>query len=1091
MIVDLKQGDIKVIMVKDLSRLGRDYIGVGDYIEQIFPLMGVRFIAVNNSFDSMKLNNGTPGIEVAVSNLVNNMYSRDIAKKIRAALETNWKNGKATCTNVPFGYVWNKKGGQRWEIDPEAAACVKKVFELALSGRNTTQIAYGMNELNLPTPGLYAKRKNLLMGSNPIIAPDSEMLWNAAIVWRILRRYEYTGALVMGRRKKIDVNTTSVRTLPEDKWIIAENAHAAIVTKDEYYQAQKAIRNVTPIQYKVGDDFALKGKICCGNCNRQLRHERQYGEMVFYCGYKRSAGKFSKCYGGYYREYSVNAKVARAIKTVFYALDVVNQGMQKKQSITVRCMDIEDLEKQAEAIRVEQIKLYESYADGVLLRDAYIEKKKALSEKLAALQDSIRTEKEEQECADELDEEIRALTKQASEKTYIGGLTKECVDAFVSMVYLYDDQTMKIEFNCEDVIRRALEKYGVYQTLGFVLSNYFKETTRALRCLNRAYQISGNFIILETLALTYYQHSIRDAFIEEGSDKIDPARIHTDAIEKARDALLRVFSAADEMWLKGTFGRAGLQIFKCFYFMHDNFRIYKHYHDVMKYFDFPDGETKRDIQLCYLDVAIRKEPVNIDDYDALTDHDKKFYELAILLEAPMRLFNVGLDIQAPISEKELLNVLTDGEKRLQELIETQTDDRLGFDGVHTSFANLYGNGIMRFQWHAISEVKRHCESIKNPTGIESFQIYIDELETYDFKAIENRYKAFFEKYDDIISFEEWCHFYIRHGEYLKTKELYDSVFDERKYLIEDQPEYFYRSYIDFTLAHQFDLTPALRCFVEHSDEFKDIFIYMSFEMDLKFATCTFNDPDQMLDDVKILLDEGLYTEADYNEKCLIINMLNCRPVQAEQYAGWAHGMHPLLSSKYERMLLVWKGAQVMPNTHWNSMQQWIASQMFDVYKKEKWLRNPKDILFESCTSENKAIVVDLWTLYFFVKVQAQEVMSHFKTIYITYDTVSMALQEINQVNDDDIRRVLIHLQREGNVKLLSPTLEQQLTVRNPSYNFMEVHSACLLAQELNCPAFVGEFRFEIPEQLRSKVIRPDNLKEVMDCVMDKKLLEAE
>ena len=156
------------------------------------------------------------------------------------------------------------------------------------------------------------------------------------------------------------------------------------------------------------------------------------------------------------RFYDINYQLAQNED----ALDVVNQGMQEKQSITVRCVDIESLEKQAEAIRVEQIKLYESYADGVLLRDAYIEKKKALSEKLAALQDSIRTEKEEQECADELDEEIRALTKQASEKTYIGGLTKECVDAFVSMVYLYDDQTMKIEFNCEDVIRRALEKYG-------------------------------------------------------------------------------------------------------------------------------------------------------------------------------------------------------------------------------------------------------------------------------------------------------------------------------------------------------------------------------------------------------------------------------------------------------------------------------------------------------------------------------------------------------------------------------------------------------------------------------------------------------
>ena len=102
----------------------------------------------------------------------------------------------------------------------------------------------------------------------------------------------------------------------------------------------------------------------------------------------------------------------------------------------------------------------ESYADGILTRNEYLEKKKGLGEKLADLQEKIRIEEEEQETADELDEEIRSLTEQASQKTYIGGLTKECVDAFVSMVYLYDDQTMKVEFNCEDVIRRALEKYG-------------------------------------------------------------------------------------------------------------------------------------------------------------------------------------------------------------------------------------------------------------------------------------------------------------------------------------------------------------------------------------------------------------------------------------------------------------------------------------------------------------------------------------------------------------------------------------------------------------------------------------------------------
>ena len=400
MMQDVRTGKIQCIVVKDLSRFGRDYIETGSYLETIFPMLHVRFIAINDDFDNIRQSD-VDSLAVPIKNMVNSLYAKDISKKIRLSYQMRREKGIPTSWCTPYGYQLNEQGN-KFEAT-EDAKWVKLIYQWYLAGVSTNEIA---------------------------------------------------------RRKKIDVNTTSVRTLPEDKWIIAENAHAAIVTKDEYYQAQKAIRNVTPIQYKVGDDFALKGKICCGNCNRQLRHERQYGEMVFYCGYKRSAGKFSKCYGGYYREYSVNAKVARAIKTVFYALDVVNQGMQEKQSITVRCMDIEDLEKQAEAIRVEQIKLYESYADGVLRRDAYIEKKKALSEKLAALQDSIRTEKEEQECADELDEEIRALTKQASEKTYIGGLTKECVDAFVSMVYLYDDQTMKIEFNCEDVIRRALEKYG-------------------------------------------------------------------------------------------------------------------------------------------------------------------------------------------------------------------------------------------------------------------------------------------------------------------------------------------------------------------------------------------------------------------------------------------------------------------------------------------------------------------------------------------------------------------------------------------------------------------------------------------------------
>lgn len=380
MMQDIEKRNVNCIIVKDLSRFGRNYIETGRYLERIFPFMGVRFIAINDHYDSAEENDDKGRILIPFNNLINDTYCRDISLRVRSHLDVKRKEGQFIGSFAGYGYRKDPKDKNHLIIDEYAAGIVQEIFKSKLNGMSSQRIASHLNELGVLPPNEY-KRAN---------------------------GFNYTCGFQAG----------------------------------------------------LGDDFALKGKICCGNCNRQLRHERQYGEMVFYCGYKRSAGKFSKCYGGYYREHSVNAKVARAIKTVFYALDVVNQGMQEKQSITVRCVDIENLEKQAEAIRVEQIKLYESYADGVLLRDAYIEKKKALSEKLAVLQDSIRTEKEEQECADELDEEIRALTKQASEKTYIGGLTKECVDAFVSMVYLYDDQTMKIEFNCEDVIRRALEKYG-------------------------------------------------------------------------------------------------------------------------------------------------------------------------------------------------------------------------------------------------------------------------------------------------------------------------------------------------------------------------------------------------------------------------------------------------------------------------------------------------------------------------------------------------------------------------------------------------------------------------------------------------------
>ena len=495
MMQDVRTGKIQCIVVKDLSRFGRDYIETGSYLETIFPMLHVRFIAINDDFDNIRQSD-VDSLAVPIKNMVNSLYAKDISKKISLSYQMRREKGIPTSWCTPYGYQLNQQGNKLEAT--EDAKWVKLIYQWYLAGVSTNEIARRLEFLEVARPNERLNRK-LHEGDDPTYNK-----WHPSTVLRILNSSAYIGELVSGKTQTASYKGIGLHPVEKKEWHIVENAHEAIILKSDFEKVQarreqnKEKRERAMARSKATREKCynhLSGMVYCGCCRRNMTFERRvhgtvkethYG--VFICKRKKNTTPCAyhavpekmlmmvamdqihhlvstmceeeKLVKDMMRGSNLDAKVARAIKTVFYALDVVNQGMQEKQSITVRCMDIEDLEKQAEAIRVEQIKLYESYADGVLLRDAYIEKKKALSEKLAALQDSIRTEKEEQECADELDEEIRALTKQASEKTYIGGLTKECVDAFVSMVYLYDDQTMKIEFNCEDVIRRALEKYG-------------------------------------------------------------------------------------------------------------------------------------------------------------------------------------------------------------------------------------------------------------------------------------------------------------------------------------------------------------------------------------------------------------------------------------------------------------------------------------------------------------------------------------------------------------------------------------------------------------------------------------------------------
>lgn len=633
------------------------------------------------------------------------------------------------------------------------------------------------------------------------------------------------------------------------------------------------------------------------------------------------------------------------------------------------------------------------------------------------------------------------------------------------------------------------EEESLYQILGFTLIHRFRELDRGIRCLNRAYRVGGNFMVLETLATAYYLYSLRNAYLEPGSDRIDPEKIDIAAIEKARDAYLRVMEAADQRYFAGMIQRTGFQLFKCFHFLQDNFRVYTHYHDLVKYYPFPNQQVLRDVQNCYLRVAIKKDTVvDFSQFQALTDGDMQYFALASKLElAKMERCGAILTPPVPEWEEPFRKFMDTAEEELRAFEKEQPGDAR-LEELRSCLIDLYGYGVLHYVW-STEPVRTHFGKIQNPKARECLSLYLEELELRDFAVSEKHYQEYFQRYQDIPSFVQWSNFYTRNGRLDKTRELYDTVFQEHRFLIQDQPEYFYREYIALSLRYHFDLLPAIRCFVEQREELKDTVLRRRLEWELKCVAQVYNDPEEMLDTSRMLADVGLLDEMSYRQYALAALMFNLRPEEAEAFADFSHWQNPEQATLFERLLFLWKGAVAETNPAWEPMGRWERCEVEAHYAQDTWQESPEKILGRFRMKERGVIVMDLWAFYYLLKTGQLLFVACFRNIYITHSTVSMALCELNNIEDWVIRQVLSCLltwngpdNTSSEIILQSPTLEEQLTIREPEVLHREVHNALLLAEILDCPALIGEFRYPIPERFRHRVLRPDRMLEILSAM---------
>lgn len=432
-----KKGKINCIIVKDFSRFGRDYVELGNYLEQLFPFMGIRFISINDGYDSATLKEGeTGGLDVAFKNLIYDFYARETSKKLRLSWKQAAEKGYYKAAQTLYGYEKSGKAGRKLVIDPESSAIVREIFDMKLSGIGTSQIARILNDRGVLAPTEYAYQKGRTINH----ARERVCYWDPTVIEKLLQNEKYTGTMV---NLKTQVNRISgeITHFPPEQWVRVENTHEAIVTKEEFDRVQQSMgTGIKRSKHKIKIHYR------CGSCGRHLvRMNRD----IIWCRTERVATE-SICNFTHIRKDVLDNMVLEQLKE-HLRLAIRKSELQKKmrscKSEEHLLKEIAIIQKTIESNKRTWMKLYEDYKDGHLDRAAFVEKKKAYDATNAELEAKVV----------ELQKDTFGEDKQAIKNEEICSileaqeLTEEMWERFITDVIVYPETKLEINWKFEEI----------------------------------------------------------------------------------------------------------------------------------------------------------------------------------------------------------------------------------------------------------------------------------------------------------------------------------------------------------------------------------------------------------------------------------------------------------------------------------------------------------------------------------------------------------------------------------------------------------------------------------------------------------------
>ena len=458
MLQDIKDKKINCVIVKDLSRLGRNYIEVGKYIERLFPFLGVRFIAINDNFDSADDAALSNNIIVPFKNLINDAYCRDISIKIRSHLEVKRKRGEFIGAFPVYGYM-RGEDKNKLIVDPCAAEIVKEIFAMKMEGMSQQAIADELNRLGVLSPAEYKKEQG--SGYKTVFQTHSRAKWTAVAVLRVLTNEVYMGTLIQGKESTPNYKVREKK--PKEEWIRVENAHEAIISRTDFELISDILQKDTRVSTGKSAVSVYSGYLVCADCGCSMVRKKVRSGSLEYVYYVCSGNKKDKdiCSSHRISENTLNMAITKTLQLHLKQLGDLQESIRYIRETSGNSDKIKKLvqsEKRKEDIeKYNRLKLecYEDYKKELITQDEYMLFKKELDNRIEEIQRAI-TElgKKKRMLLDGGYEKESLLEKFLTSKEI--ELKRSILVRFISRIYVYEDHRIEIIFRYQDEIRQLL-----------------------------------------------------------------------------------------------------------------------------------------------------------------------------------------------------------------------------------------------------------------------------------------------------------------------------------------------------------------------------------------------------------------------------------------------------------------------------------------------------------------------------------------------------------------------------------------------------------------------------------------------------------